>query len=281
MRLVVTGLIGSIPLAGLTLHYLQYVLGFKELGHDVLYLEDTGTWCYDPFSDGMVEDSTAGIKYLADVMSTYYHSDGWAYIDHQNNCHGKTKEQLEAFLTSAEIFVNVTGAGLVRDNYLKIPSRIYIDTDPGFIQLRLANGSEQDQYHLGLHTSHYSFGCNIGLASCAIPADGFNWTPTVQPLCFDLWPDVPAGPAASFTTIMKWKSYPPEEYDGKTYGLKDLELQKYMDLPGRINRPIELAISGDPPENELKSAGWSLRNALDVSDSIESYRRYIQGSLGE
>ena len=44
MRIVVTGLIGSIPVAGLTLHYLQYLLGLRALGHDVLYLEDTGTW---------------------------------------------------------------------------------------------------------------------------------------------------------------------------------------------------------------------------------------------
>ncbi len=44
MRIVVTDLIGSIPVAGLTLHYLQYLLGLRALGHDVLYLEDTGTW---------------------------------------------------------------------------------------------------------------------------------------------------------------------------------------------------------------------------------------------
>ena len=68
----------------------------------------------------------------------------------------------------------------------------------------------------------------------------------MQPMCFELWPDIPADPAAPFTTIMKWKSYSPEEYEGKTYGLKDMELQKYMDLPKCISRPIELAISGIP-----------------------------------
>jgi hypothetical protein len=281
MRIVVTGLIGSIPLAGLTLHYLQYVLGFKALGYDVLYLEDTGTWCYDPSSDGMVQDSSASVKYLTGVMSAYDHADGWAFVDHQNNYNGMTKHQLDTFLASAEIFINVTGAGLLRDSYLRIPSRIYIDTDPGFVQLRLARGSTQDKYHLGLHTSHHSFGCNIGQGSCTIPTDEFHWIPTVQPICLDLWPYMPADPVAPFTTIMKWKSYPPEEYEGKTYGLKDLELKKYIDLPGRISHPMELAISGNPPESDLKNSGWSLRNALDISYSIEAYRQYIQKSLGE
>ena len=53
LRVVVTGLIGSIPLAGLTLHYLQYPLGFRALGHDVLYLEDTGSWYYDRETDSL------------------------------------------------------------------------------------------------------------------------------------------------------------------------------------------------------------------------------------
>jgi hypothetical protein len=29
---------GALPVAGLTAHYLQYVLGLRDLGHDVRYL---------------------------------------------------------------------------------------------------------------------------------------------------------------------------------------------------------------------------------------------------
>jgi hypothetical protein len=39
LSIVVTGLIGSIPLPGLTFHYLQYLLGLRDLGHAVHYLE--------------------------------------------------------------------------------------------------------------------------------------------------------------------------------------------------------------------------------------------------
>ena len=68
LRVVVTGLIGSIPLAGLTMHYLQYVLGLRELGHEVHYLEDTGCWYYDAGSDAMIESAVEPVAYLSAVF---------------------------------------------------------------------------------------------------------------------------------------------------------------------------------------------------------------------
>ena len=47
MRLVVSGLAATYPLGGAFWDYLQYVIGLHRLGHDVLDLEDTGSWCYD------------------------------------------------------------------------------------------------------------------------------------------------------------------------------------------------------------------------------------------
>lgn len=281
MRIVVTGLIGSIPLAGLTLHYLQYFLGLVRLGHEVLYLEDTGTWCYDPVTDDMLEDSSGGVGYLEKVMRDCGHSDDWTFVAHDGTQYGKTGRDFKTYIESADLLINVTGAGLIREDYLAIASRVYIDTDPGFIQLRLANESEKDKYHLGLHTSFFTFGCNIGHESCPVPTGGFDWKPTVQPIFFDLWSPQPERKLAPYTTIMKWKSYQPEELDGVVYGLKDQELDKFLDLPLRTGQSMELAINGDPPEEALRNAGWKLRQALEISQTIEAYSEYLGGSRGE
>ena len=48
MRIIVTGLLGNYSLGGVAWDYLQYLLGFRALGHDVWYLEDTGAWAYNP-----------------------------------------------------------------------------------------------------------------------------------------------------------------------------------------------------------------------------------------
>ena len=45
LRIVVTGLAATYPFGGVFWDYLQYALGFARLGHEVLYLEDTGRWC--------------------------------------------------------------------------------------------------------------------------------------------------------------------------------------------------------------------------------------------
>jgi len=68
MRIVVTGLIGQYAFGGVTWDYIQYALGFRSLGHDVWYLEDTGTWAYDPVKMEPSADCSRNTAYLARVM---------------------------------------------------------------------------------------------------------------------------------------------------------------------------------------------------------------------
>ena len=41
LRIIVGGFIGVMPAGGITWDYVQYPVGFKALGHDVYYIEDT------------------------------------------------------------------------------------------------------------------------------------------------------------------------------------------------------------------------------------------------
>lgn len=45
--LVVLGMMGRMPVAGVTWQALQYLEGFRRLGFDVHYVEDTGEWSYE------------------------------------------------------------------------------------------------------------------------------------------------------------------------------------------------------------------------------------------
>ena len=55
MKIVVTGLIATYPLGGVGWDYLAYVRGFRRLGHEVFYLEDTGQWLYNPHANTFTE----------------------------------------------------------------------------------------------------------------------------------------------------------------------------------------------------------------------------------
>ena len=282
LKIVVTGLIGSIPLAGLTMHYLQYVLGLHELGHDVLYLEDTGTWYYDLKSDSMVEDNFVPLSYLQNTMSRHGLDNRWTFIDHRGEQFGCVGNDFREFLRSADLFINVTGAGIMRDDYLQISRRAYIDTDPGFIQLRIERGNEKDVEQLNCHNSHFTFGMNMGEPGCLIPAAGFRWFRTVQPICLQLLPVAPVpSVTAPFTTILKWQSYSAIEHGDEVYGLKDMEFKKFLNLPEGTIQELEIAYTGRPPVENLEAYGWRFRKGHDISSSVDNYLRYIQESRGE
>ena len=282
LSIVVAGLIGSIPLPGLTFHYLQYVLGLQRLGHRVLYLEDTGTAYYDPVSDTMGWDATAALHYLRDVMDRFGLGHCWTFVDSEGAVHGVSGRARKDLLDSADLFLNVTGAGLVREEYLRIPRRAYIDTDPGFMQFRAAGGSERDLLHLGRHTDFFSFGCNIGMPNCPIPTLGYAWQPTAQPIVLSLWPVAPLpGLDAPFTTVMKWKTYPPVEFGGEQYGMKDVEFERFIELPSHTAQPLELAMTGAPPVADLERRGWRCRKSREVCHTLDAYQTYIRGSRGE
>jgi hypothetical protein len=53
-------------------------------------------------------------------------------------------------------------------------------------------------------------------------------------------------------------------------------------LPARTTQRFELAVSGEEvPTGALSAAGWTIREPLAVSRSLETYREYIAHSRGE
>ncbi|MDQ3681405.1 MAG: hypothetical protein M3378_12895 [Actinomycetota bacterium] len=294
LRVVVAGLMGSLPIAGLVSHYLQYVLGLRKLGHDVLYLEDTGFY-FDPATKVYVDRWRDEERPPSDAMppavldrllGPYGLGDRWTWVDIDGECHGLAGERLSEFLSSADLFLHLTGVSVLRDEYHAIPRRAYVDTDPGFVQLRAAAelGQTRDRDWLQSHNVHFTFGCNIGQPGCRIPEVGLTWHPTVQPIDLDFWPaQPPPPPGAPFTTIVKWSPYSSVEHEGIVYGMKDVEFVKFLHLPRAATGPFELAMDGPPPvpESRLVELGWRVADGLEVSATLERYRAYIAASRAE
>jgi hypothetical protein len=106
----------------------------------------------------------------------------------------------------------------------------------------------------------------------------------MQPLDLSLWPVAESAPKeAPYTTVIKWKPYGPLFYRGKTYGLKDLEFVKFVDLPSATPVSLELALEGESPvpHSTLREKGWAVRDAWPVTESLSAYRSYIHASRGE
>ena len=75
--------------------YLQYVLGLKDLGHEVLYYEDSDNYpsCYDPDTFEMTTEPKYGLKYINQLFESFDMKDEWCYYDdHTGNWYGKSKQ---------------------------------------------------------------------------------------------------------------------------------------------------------------------------------------------
>ena len=68
---------------------------------------------------------------------------------------------------------------------------------------------------------------------------------------------------------------------GKRYGGKDDEMQRFLDLPRDSVVPLELALSGEAPHDDLRARGWRTLDAFEVSSTPSAYRDYLARSLGE
>jgi hypothetical protein len=297
LRVVVSGLIAQHPwLGGLTWHYYQYVLGLRQLGHEVYYIEDSGQWPYTldggvSGDEWIARDCAHNVHYLSDLMERAGLAESWAYrFPTMDIWYGLSESRRRSVLESADLLLNVSGSLECPWNY-RIPGQmVYIDTDPVFTQIKLALGQQDFRARIDAHDLHFSYGENL---SPTVPDTGHQWRPTRQPIVLSEWTPRPR-PDGSFTTVMNWTSYTPLVYDGRVFGQKDIEFLRFLDLPALVNpTTLEVAMGGtrhrewETSEGDvsahdlLERRGWRVVDAAAVTGDFERYRQYIYASKAE
>jgi hypothetical protein len=282
LRVVVTGLIAQYPLGGVTWDYLQYPLGLARLGHDVYYVEDVGQWPYNPEEDGVSKGCEFNVRYLASVMERFGLGDRWAYrFPWRDQWFGLSEERVREVVASADLVLNVSGTLERPERYHPAGVLAYVDSDPGFTQVKLARGQRDFAAVVDEHDVAFSFGetLPVGLHG------GRRWLPTRQPIVVDEWA-TEIDDRGAFTTVMNWTSYKAIEHDGVTYGQKDTEFLRFVDLPGAVSPAvIEIAMGSGktsrPPTGLLRRRGWQIVDAATVCPDLDSYRDYLQRSQAE
>jgi len=285
LRIIVTGLIAEYPLGGMTWHYLQYVLGLARLGHDTYYIEDSGGWPYNPAEGALAHEHDRNVPYLSDIMSRYGLGERWAYRVHGDGeswWFGMSEALRSEVQRTADLVINISGTIESPESFAAGARLVYVDTDPVFIQIRLARGEKRLSERVMAHDCHFSFGERIGAMALETR---LNWLPTRQPVLLSEWrTDVPPRPV--YTTVMNWTSYTSEQFEGRHYGQKDVEFLRFIDLPFSAY-PVRFEIAGGPghgdttPREVLEEKGWKLVEPLEVCSDLDSYRNYIQRSRGE
>lgn len=279
------------PFAGVAWQVLQYLEGARRLGHDVFYLEDTQRWPYDPAHDTVCDDARGAVEYLARLMGRCGLVDAWAYRDVASGAvHGVGEKPLARALRDADVLINLSGVMVLREEHLEIPIRIYLETDPVLPQIEVAQGRQFTIELLAAHTHHFSYGENFGAPDCGVPIERFRYLPTRPVVILDWWAadgnsKAPTLDGRPFTTIANWRQTAKDiVWHGRTLTWsKDVQFMRLLDLPRRVEAPIELALSlsDEAVAERLRRAGWQVRPAGPLSKDIDAYRGYILGSAGE
>lgn len=269
---------------GATWAILQHVLGLRRLGHEVLFVE--------PIKPSSVRPNT--IDFAASDNAVYFRNvvesfglDGRAALlldDGSRRTVGLPYEALVQVARRADVHVNVSGMLTEPALVEPIPTRVYLDLDPAFIQMWHAVQGVDMRFDG--HTHFVTVGQAIGEPGCPVPTCGREWIKTFQPVVLDRW-TLADGPREwdAWTTIANWRGYGSIEHDGVLYGQKAHSLRRLFDLPGRTREPLLLALAIHPNETRdvaaLAEHGWRWIDPATVAASPSAYQQFVRGSKGE
>lgn len=279
LRILCSGHLIRYPLGGHSWHHLQYLVGFRRLGHEVTFFEEYG-WpssCYDPAGDVMTADPSYGITYLLDLLRPYGLADDWCYLAEDGTAYGMPRERLAQLCRECDVYFNLSNMNWIPE-VAECRRRVLVDTDPVFTQIGAHGlGGPLSRYHV-----LFTYGENIHRCGCDMPTGGASWLPTRQPVVADLWPVEPGDPGAPFTTVMNWSAYGDRTHEGRIYGQKDREFEPFFLLPRQTGERMEMAVSAPAPVRaRLIDGGWRLADPLEVTRTPWSYQDYLKSSSAE
>ena len=271
--------------------FLQWLLGFRALGYDVLFIDRLQPeMCVDASGAPSTLVASENVRYLATVMDRVGLAGSWfVSADGGSDTAGLDRTTVLATVRRSALFVNVMGFVVDDELLAAAPVTVFLDIDPGFGQMWRALGLHDLFARNGAltHDHYVTVGTRVGTPDCLVPVDGIDWITTLPPVAIDEWPVVspPPGPAR-FTTVATWRGpFGPIEYEGRTFGLRVHEFRKFVELPSRVAAAFEVALDIDPADEvdrrRLVEGGWTLVAPVTVASDPLAYRAYIQGSSAE
>jgi len=287
-KVVVLGMMSKMPVAGVVWQNLHYLLGFERLGCDAYYVETHARTPSMLMTDKGDDSSALAAEYIAAIMRRFGLADRWAFraLHDDGSCFGMSELELERLYGSADMLLNLHGGTMPLPELAAGGRLVYLETDPVQLQLELHRGVPETIEFLEPHSAFFTFAESWGKEDCGLPTqDRFPFVPTRQPVILDLWPDRGAHPADLYTTVGNWRQeWRDVTYSGERYTWsKHTEFLKHLELPARSGAAFELALSSceDADRELLRANGWRVRDGLEVSRGIDTYRDYVGASRGE
>jgi GT2 family glycosyltransferase len=287
-RIVILGMMTKMPVAGVVWQTLHYLLGFERLGYDTYYIEAharTPSMLMQREDD---DSSARAAGFIGTLMRRFDMAERWAFhaLHADGGCYGMSEAALKRLYGSAALVINLHGGTQPLPEHSATGRLVYVETDPVQLQIELHDQVQETIDFLEPHQAFFTFGENLGKPGCGLPMSSrFDFLPTRQPVVLHLWSERQITTREAFTTVGNWRQdCRPVRFRGETYHWsKHREFLNLLDLPHRTGQEFEVALSscGEADRRMLEAHGWNVRDGLDVSIDIDSYRDFVTTSRGE
>jgi len=264
--------------------YLQYVLGLRQLGCEVYWLEAFR-------SKGRAEPEAAALAtFRARIRQHGLDAKTILYVTHGKEPSPDApteyldmdRDEAEAVFARADLLLNFH-YGISPGLLAQFRRTALVDIDPGLLQFWVS----REQVRVPRHDFYFTTGETVGAIGSKIPDCGLEWIHIRPPVCLERWPLEFDPSCKVFTTVSAW-----DASDWIVDGIENFENTKrvafleFADLPRLTRQPLELALflrwERDLNEKEdLERRGWRIRHSREVAGTPEAYQAYVRQSRGE
>jgi hypothetical protein len=274
LRIVLSGMLAGVPgQGGASWAVLQYLLGLRRLGHEVLFVEPVDRGFY----------RAASVRYFVGLVDRFGLGGSAALLDPETGTgFGVGREAILSFARGADLLLNISGTLADEELLEAVPVRAFVDLDPAFTQLWCADGID-----LGFdrHNRFVTIGGRIGSPGCRVPTCDRDWLKTLQPLVLEDWPAADRLEHQALTTVGHWRAYGSIEHGGVHYGQKAHALRPLLPLPRKSGARFALALGIHSDEQRdlaaMRMNGWELLQPMNVAGCPDAYARFVRGSWAE
>jgi hypothetical protein len=283
-----TGASGLPEVAGNTWTFLQYVVGLARLGVESFWVDHQPR--LDPRQPARdrrahPDQDCHSIDYVRARFEAMAHSFGfegrYCIVYDGASSFGMTLAELEEVVEDTDLLLNLAGPLPSGSPLLRIPCRAYVDLDPGFTQI----WAHQIDMGLGNYEFFFTVGQSVGCPEFEIPTLGIEWQPIFPPVVLDLWPAHVDESCERLSTVADWRGSQYAQFEDGLYAGKRDEFIRFLEVPRRIQRPVELALTIGQQDYEdlglLLRNEWFVRDPYLYAGDLESYREFIQFSRAE
>jgi len=260
--------------------YMQYVLGLRQLGCQVYWLEQFNL-------DPEAEQGKAALQIFAERMQKFDLQDNFIlYATEENSDHltyvGRETEEVDAIFRHTDLLLNfhyaATSKILERFNRTAL-----VDIDPGLLQFWISHS----QLNVQPHDLYITIGETVGTPRALFPDCGLTWIHIRPVVNLQAWPFTYRPEARSFTSISTWEieDWIVAENEAYYENSKRINYLRFANLPQNLQQELELALyltdNDDDERNLMERGGWKIRVSKEVAGTPEQYQSYIQDSRGE